>query len=337
MPDSRDLPLVFSRADAADHGIGRARLDRWLARDEAQAVGPGLYAESVRWFLTPRHERHLALARAAQPRFSSAVLSHVSAVLDWGLPAPRWIADQPHLTVDTGVRTSDDSSWCRVLRCALPERRVVRGDGRPRTDLARTAVDAFRSLPLPDALAVADAVVARGVTPGELVAVRKEQARWPGVSRARRGIGLVDGRRESWLESASVGVLAGWLPIPASQVEVYDLGELLGRADLLWPDLRVVGEADGRGKYRGDHGGGRSEAAVSERLIAADERARRLVEAGLGVVRWGSGALRHPQTLAARIRAAVPDGRLRAVLVCAACRQEVDQCRCAPRLRLSDR
>ncbi|MEO7423199.1 MAG: hypothetical protein ABIU87_12515 [Ornithinibacter sp.] len=332
-----DLPLVFTRGDAACHHLRRSRLDRMIARGEVRLVAPEHYAESVRWHLADRAERHLALVAAAQSRYTRTVASHVSAALLWNLPSPRVIQDLPDLTVDLEVRRSDDSDWARIRRCRLPRRHVTKINGVEVTTLARTAVDCLRSLPFPDALAVADAVVGRGVTPGELAGIRREQSRWPGVRAARRGIGLVDGRRESWLESASAATLYGWIERGTPQVEVYDHGELLGRADVLWRGLKVVGEADGRGKFLGDFGGGADERAVADRLIRAEERAGRMREAGLGVVRWGIGSVGSGQVLAARIRAASPTGACRATFLCAACRCELDDCSCTPRLRLSGR
>ena len=303
-------------------------------------VAPGHYAEAVRWATAGASARALALALAAGAAFHGTALSHVSAALWWELPAPRRIPARPELTVPLTLRQSDDSDWVRVLRCGLPARHVLDRDGVRVTTPARTAVDCFRSLPLADSVAIADVVVRRGVPVGELVAVRKTQARWPGIRAARRGIGLVDGRRESPLESSSVARLDGWgLPHPLPQVEVYDeLGVLIGRVDLLWRALRVAGEADGKGKFRGDFDGDRSERGVADRLIRAEERATRLREVGLGVVRWGSEALHRPDILAARIRRATPSGRpFRARLVCGPCSQEIDDCTCAPSLRLSDR
>jgi hypothetical protein len=339
MVDLDSLPLVFTRAGALRLGVTRARFHRLTARGDVVAVAPGHYAEAVRWVMAGDQGRHLGLALAASAAFSGAALSHTSAALWWGLPTPRRVPGRPELTVPVTLRQSDDSDWVRVLRCGLPPRQVLVHDGVRVTTLARTAVDCFRSLPLADALAIADVAVRRGVAVGELVEVRQGQARWPGIRAARRGIGLVDGRRESPLESGSVARLDGWgLPHPVPQVEVYDeLGEFIGRVDLLWRSLRVVGEADGRGKFRGDFDGNSSEHAVAERLIAAEDRAGRLREVGLGVVRWGSSALRRPDLLAARVRRAAPSGPLRARLVCGPCRQELDECACPFALRLSDR
>ena len=339
MVDLDRLPLVFTRAGALDLGVTRARFDRLVARGELLLVAPSHFADAVRWATADRASRNLGLAVAAAGAFDGAVLSHTSAALWWGLPSPRHVPARPELTVPLSLRRSDDSDWVRVLRCGLPPGQVLTQEGVRVTTLARTAVDCLRSLPLADSLPIADVAVRCGATVGELVDVRRGQARWPGIRSARHGIGLVDGRRESPLESSSVARLDGWgLPHPLPQVEVYDeLGELIGRVDLFWRSLRVAGEADGLGKFRGDFDGDRSARAVADRLIAADERAGRLREVGLGVVRWGARALRRPDLLAARIRRAAPSGPLRARLVCGPCRQELDDCACPPALRLSDR
>ncbi|HET9020700.1 MAG TPA: hypothetical protein VFN34_02360 [Ornithinibacter sp.] len=339
MVDLGALPLVFTRSGALSVGLRRARFERLVSNGELVVVSPGHFADAVRWATSDASERHLALATAACTAFGQSALSHVSAALWWGLPVPRVVPPEPALTVHRTTRPSDDSDWVRVLRCELPERHVLTVGTVRVTSPARTVVDCFRSLPLADALAIADAAVGRGLTPGELVEVRKEQARWPGIRSARRGIGLVDGRRESWLESASVAGLDGWgLPHPSPQVEVRDeLGDLIGRVDLFWRGLRVVGEADGKGKFRGEFDRDTSERAVADRLISAEVRAGRLRETGVGVVRWGTGDLRRPEVLAARIRRAAPSGPLRATFRCGPCQQDLDHCHCAPRLCLSDR
>ena len=203
------------------------------------------------------------------------------------------------------------------------------------TTLDRTAVDCLRTLPAADGLAIADRVVRLGVPPSDLVAVRVMQARWPGVRRARWGIGLVDGRRETWLESASVAVLDGWgLPVPTPQVDVRDraTGAFIGRVDLMWRALRVVGEADGRGEVprrvrRGHLSAGRGRPAHRGRHPDGPAARGR---AGRGAL--GEPDLHQPWTLAQRIRHAEPRGPLRAEMSCATCRNELDDCSCAPRL-----
>ncbi|MBM6400842.1 hypothetical protein [Phycicoccus sonneratiae] len=330
------LPLAFDRADALGRGWTRHQFHLRSRRDDVLEVAPRVFADAVAWHLADEVTRHRALTRHAQTRWTGGVVTHVSAAVVHGLPVPSRLPAAVSITIDRARRTSDDPEWVDVRRSVLPDEHVTIVDGIVVTGLARTAVDCLRTLRRTDGLAVADAVVRRGVPPSELVAVRQMQHRWPGVRTARWGIGLVDGRRESWFESASVAVLSGWLPTPLPQVEVRDRasGAFIGRVDNLWQGLRVVGEADGVGKFLGLDGADPSPDAVARRLVAAAVRADRLREVGLGVASWGTHDLRSGQALAARVAAAAPTGPSRAELACGVCHEELPDCRCAPRLCL---
>jgi hypothetical protein len=102
--------------------------------------------------------------------------------------------------------------------------------------------------------------------------------------------------------------------------------------DVAWPDLGLVGEADGRGKYLGDvdDGLGRDEGAAAARVVEAARRDFRLRELGLGVVRWDTTEIvRRPRQVVARwSRAArVTDrARVRAVLLCSCHRRPLTDC-----------
>jgi hypothetical protein len=339
MPNRDDLPLAFDLDDALTAGFSRHQFRRLRKQPDVIVVAPRTHADEVAWHLASRVEKHLALSPVAARRFARSVLSHESAALWHGLPNPRHVPEAIALTTDKGMPVGHDEAWVDLQRSRLPESHVIEVNGVRVTTLARTAVDCLRVLPRADGLAIADRAVRLGVTPGELIAVRVMQARWPGVRQARWGIGLADGRRESWLESASVASLDGWgLPTPIPQVDVRDRasGAFVGRVDMLWRAKRVVGEADGRGKFVGEFDGDTSEGAVAARLLAADTRADRLRELGLAVVRWGTPDLRDPLALSLRIRHAKPSGLLRAEFSCATCRQGLDDCQCAPRLFLPD-
>jgi len=65
------------------------------------------------------------------------------------------------------------------------------------------------------------------------------------------------------------------MPEPELQHEFYDSDGFIGRVDMWWPDFKVIGEADGLGKYD-DILDLRAEKIREDRL-------RRL---GLTVVRW---------------------------------------------------
>ncbi len=134
---------------------------------------------------------------------------------------------------------------------ALPHHQVTSTDGLCVTSVARTVCDCLRTLPLPDAVAVLDAAVGRGlVTAEEVVLVRRTQFRWPGATRIDRGLELHDPIRESWLESRAISDL--WLlgiALPECQVSVLSArGEFLGRPEAIWRRHGVVLELDGPGQ-----------------------------------------------------------------------------------------
>jgi hypothetical protein len=123
------------------------------------------------------------------------------------------------------------------------------------------------------------------------------------------------------------------VPKGVPQVVVLDeWGQFVARVDVAWPQLGLVGEADGRGKYLGDadDGLGRGEDAAAARVVEAARREFRLRELGLAVVRWDTVEIvRRPQQVVARwSRAArVADvSRVRAVLLCSCHRRPLTDC-----------
>lgn len=188
-------------------------------------------------------------------------------------------------------------------------------DDRPVTTAARTVLDCLRQLRLRDALAIADRAVGSGLTTvEELSQMRAFQSRWPGVLKADVGLTLVDGRRESWLESASVAAAhEHGFSMPESQIRIHRLdGTFVARVDLLWRQAGVVGEADGKGKYRGDFDDGDwSIDQAADVVLAERDRERELEALGFGVARWGSDAVLRtgadvPEALRAARRRARP-------------------------------
>jgi hypothetical protein len=191
--------------------------------------------------------------------------------------------------------------------------------GVPVTSPARTAADCLRHYPAEVSVPIADAAINRGLTTHAAVAaVLARQTTWPYATQGRSALNLVDGRRETWLESLSVVRLTYvHIPVAEPQVEVYDAdGTFLGRVDLAWREKATVGEADGRAKYSlGDW----SDLAVADaaqlvdarveagiRVVLAEKtREDALRSVGLEVVRWTTAEiLRHLPDVARRIRAA---------------------------------
>lgn len=292
-----ELPQPFLAAEAARAGLGQRALSGAIRRREVIKVAPSLYAVRVAWVGLTARQVHRALLRPAQALVAGSVVSHASAAVLHGLPAPQGPLGKVSLTVTGTSRTSYPHDWRRVLHAALPSDQVEEVDGIPVTTATRTVVDCFRQHQLRNAVAIADGALRAGLTSvDELREMRRFQRRWPGILTAEEGLRLVDPRRESWLESASVAVAARrGLGLPESQVHIHDPdGEFVGRVDLLWRKEGVIGECDGLGKYQGEFADGEwnpeDAAAV---MVAERDRERRLESLGFGVARWGTADLRN--------------------------------------------
>jgi hypothetical protein len=170
---------------------------------------------------------------------------------------------------------------------------------------------------MPDAVAIADAAVRRGLTDlARIDEVLRWQEGWPYLDRGRAALALVDPRRETWLESFSLATLASLgVPMPLAQVAIHTArGRFIGRVDAFWPDCATVGEADGRAKYaiadptfRRD--GGDPGELARRAVLLEKEREDRLRDAGLEVVRWSTAdMLRDPSAVAERVRRALRRG-----------------------------
>ncbi|GAA4411210.1 hypothetical protein GCM10023168_31790 [Fodinibacter luteus] len=332
--DLTGLPAAFLTSEAATARLDARRLRTAVARGRVIRVGRGVYGDPSRWPDDPV-ERHRLVALAAHRAVEDCALSHVSAALVMGLPNPRTPLPRPSVTVDDGIRSRSPGSWMTLFRGELPEGHVEVVDGVRRTIVPRTVADCARHLSLGDGLAIADASVRAGLTTVDDVrAVREFQRRWPGSLGTQAVLALLDPRREGWLESWSAAAfqcmgLPRWVP----QVDVHDAhGRFVGRVDGLWPELGVVAEADGRGKYLGDVDPAldRSPAAVAQRVLAAGNREVALRSCGLGVVRWTTEEITRQQLRVAvrwrdEVQRTEPRG-IRASLTCTCCQLPVTSC-----------
>lgn len=197
--------------------------------------------------------------------------SHLSAAALYGLPLPlRASAVDVHLTAPlplTGVRRPGVVSHRTSAGVEVRTRRglPVSAPGRLFLELAGLA-----TVTLEDLVAVGDALVLAKRMPGgnrqrPLLALDRlkqevESATGRGCRAARAAVSLVRERVESPMETRlRLLVTAAGLPEPLAGAEVRDRhGALLGYADLMWPQLRLILEYDGdqhrvdRGQYERD-------------------------------------------------------------------------------------
>jgi hypothetical protein len=123
-------------------------------------------------------------------------------------------------------------------------------------------------------------------------------AGWPflrGIGVVRAALPHVRTGAQTPLESLSrLRLVDCGLSEPMLQVPFHDQRGLVGCVDMWWPDLRVIGEADGLLKYDS-----------RDRLVEEKVREDRLRALGLGVVRWTWAEIHaDPAAVAARITAA---------------------------------
>ncbi|SDH57425.1 hypothetical protein SAMN04515691_0897 [Leifsonia sp. 98AMF] len=179
------------------------------------------------------------------------------------------------------------------------------------TTLTRTVADLAASASLMDAVVMADFVLARSDRAGreskttrtELVEAAKSLPSAAGARRARAVAAFADGRAESPLESVS-RVSMGLVGAPAPDLQV-SIGDLLGfraRLDFVWPELGLVGEADGAVKYI--HPALKNGRTTAEVLGAQSERERLIQSMGLRITRWGWKTGSRPDRMRVALEAA---------------------------------
>jgi very-short-patch-repair endonuclease len=203
--------------------------------------------------------------------YDGCVASHESAAVIHGLP----VLGLPPQVIATRARGAwrggpDD----RIRIAPLPPAHVTAIDGLAVTTVARTVVDVARTGSLRDALVTGDAAIRR-CGRSTIDRALDDSRAWADLGGVARNLARLDGRSESALESLSRAVFVEHkLPAPELQVELTSPAGCY-RVDFLWPAQRVIGEADGLGKYDG---------AAS--LRAEKLRQEDLERLGYRVVRW---------------------------------------------------
>jgi len=319
--DLTSLPSSFNTSEAVMAGISRRVLSRLVRRSQLIHVQRGVYQQnpsargvSEGWQIL--ESEHLARGRAALLAHPGHALSHQSAALAMGLPVPLHPDMPVHLTALTVQPRSRRVADQVLHHSDSIINEVIEVGGLRILAPARTVADCLRTMHPANGVAVADqAVRSCATTLRDVRRVIDTERRWRGRPRAVAAVGLVDPRRETWLEAYSFITLhAMGIDLPTPQVEVFDeWGRFIARVDGLWISSGVVGEADGRGKYlmglaEDDGASGR---AAALRVVEEKNREDSLRGLGLEVVRWDTSQIRHqPLEVARRIELARKRGDL---------------------------
>ncbi|HEX5017285.1 MAG TPA: type IV toxin-antitoxin system AbiEi family antitoxin domain-containing protein [Actinomycetes bacterium] len=231
-------------------GADKRDLNRMCYEGALTRVARGFYAlghahDEDRW--QQQRSEHLRHA-AAMCDVGAVTIALSSAALARTLPVNR-IPERPEVIRPPG---SAVLLGARTLRRPLEPGDVQLVRGVPVTSLARTAVDVALDLPTPEALITVDAAIRRGATSAAMSEILVALGGVRGCRSARLTVELADPHAESALESRGRGelVMRG-APRPLCNVS-FRIGETEFRVDHWWPDIPLVGEADGVLKYSGD-------------------------------------------------------------------------------------
>ena len=295
--------------------VGAAELGRYyraVNAGELVAIAPGICLPTDVWARCSVDDRNLARIRAlALTARSTLVFAAESAAALWRLPI---VGAWPDRVTVLGARTGGGRSTRRVIRrCEGVPDEVWVVDGLATTGLARTVVDVARHATFGVAVAMADRALAvkRGTDAGALSCTATKAELFGalaaldlvhGSAKAEAVIEFADGDADSAGESISRVVIHRLgFPAPILQQVFHDSsGRMVG--DFWWPEVSLVGEFDGRGKYlRDEYTKGRSPADV---VLAEKERENRIRALGPTVVRWGWEEAMAPPLLRRKLLAA---------------------------------
>ena len=257
---------------------------------------------------TPTAVHRRAVLAATLVRHEDSVVSHVSAAVLHRLPVRRAALGLVHLSRG-GRGHGKVVAGVHLHRTELAASEVVEVDGLRVTSLERTVADLARTEPYAWGVCAADAALRSGASDLMLLDLAARGRRTPGNKRFRDVLAFADAKAESPLESLSrVSIARAGLPTPVLQHQVRSAhGMVVATSDFGWPELRTVGEADGRLKYADDPVRGRT---AGDAIVAEKARDQAIRDCGVWVVHWGwADALDHQRLgkrLVAAFRAARP-------------------------------
>lgn len=275
---------VVTPADAATRGLGGPDLRAAYVAGELVRVRFGAYTSVSRWESLDAGSRYRLRVRAAARAFRSPLFSHDSAAALWGLPRIGAWPAAVHVTVPHGWggRSSPAVRRHQVVDTPTP----VEVEGVWATSVARTVADIARDWSFDAALVAADhALREQMVDRAALEAELSVTAGCQGIRRAQRVLRRADGLSESVGESLSrARMIELGLPAPVLQHVVEMPEGADARVDFWWPHLGLVGEFDGRLKYRRD--GVLDGHSAEDRVWVEKVREDGIRAQGLRMARW---------------------------------------------------
>jgi hypothetical protein len=297
-------PGPWTYDDLLAHGWTPRQLEGCVRRGALTRSRRGVYAVPAE--PSPPLDFTAAHLRAVVARLADrAVLSHESAAALHGMWVPSLPSPLVHVTIPGQAERR--APGLRVHASRLPTELITTVCGLRTTTVARTAIDLAKGRSLPHAVVATDGGLRRLVelertqaaeelrsrtVPDDVLRRGREQLEealssvwsWPGTRVVRTALDILEPASESPFESWSRGWMVGvGLPRPVVNAEVFGSSGRQYFGDFVWRGRRLIGEADGVGKY------GVGELAVRESLRAERQRQADLEAAGWRFVRWTTG------------------------------------------------
>lgn len=248
-----DVHGIVLRRDALAAGYNDNALARLVRAGLITRIRHGAYVECARWAALDKRGRHDVLSRAVLQQYDDSVaLSHDSAVVRLEGPTYGLDLSSVHLTHLPAITGRRNVAGIVHHEGSLRVLDVTRRDGDWLSSPARTVLDVAMTRGVEAGIVVADDFLRRDLTSkDELWMVYGCVKDWPGALILRLVIERCDGRSESVAESLGRELFRRHhVPMPLPQFEVFRAdGSLAGRTDWAWPEHRLLGEFDGKGKY----------------------------------------------------------------------------------------
>ncbi|NHW48851.1 type IV toxin-antitoxin system AbiEi family antitoxin domain-containing protein [Paenarthrobacter sp. MSM-2-10-13] len=320
------IPELILASDATRIGQDARQLAKQAKRGELVRIRRGAYIRAAYWAELNERQRHGLQAAALVNTTNTAPLFNLqTAALLWGLGV---VGVPRSLCTVTGDPTGGRSKH-GIRRSLGPlDTGVTQLGGFKVTDKVRTTVELAAALNFAEALALVDSS-RRNQRWGDAFTAddwNKDKAWGPpapmdelveaasaltSVSRQRRAQSVLDlssEKPESVGESMSrAQMILLNFPMPSLQGS-FTLGNgRTARTDFWWPELGLVGEFDGHGKYlRHELRGNQT---IQQAIMAEKARENGLRALGLTVVRWDWSEMMNPRAFARILN----DGGLRSL------------------------
>lgn len=283
----------------------------WTDRDIARAVRGdlihrirrGAYVADDLWrLLDNERQQHRARARSVlRTAHRSSVLTHQSALAEWGVPLWRLPLNEVSVTRTDGTSGRRERGIVHHSGAINLEHLTVR-EGVPVSTPARAAVEALSVTDTELGYCLLNGVLRAGLTTiDEVKRVADQTERWPNTLGMNVALRLADARLASIAESRVMYFCyREGLPRPVPQVPVHDeFGNLVGIVDFLWQLSETFLEMDGRLKYFIYRRAGET---LEQYLIREKRRQEHIVHlTGWLPVRIGWDNLERPKVLARRM------------------------------------